>query len=138
MTFTAWRVPPTGRETRAVRCTVTLTVHTGDCGETVATIHHPTVPDAGPFVMPRYCGPTPRFRATGYDIDPDGMRWPVVTPDTLDAILTEAGHHTGTTYTRGVGAAVHVQPPHGQPVTLRPDHHGRYHLRPLGWTSLQM
>ena len=74
VTFTAWRVPPTGRETRAVRCTLTLTVHTGDCGETVATIHHPTVPDAGPFVMPRYCGPGQHFRATGYDTDPDGMR----------------------------------------------------------------
>jgi hypothetical protein len=132
--FTVCRVPPTGPHTRAARLALVLHVHQGDHGEPVATIGHPDPPHAGQFHFPD--DPTMIWPAAGFDRDHTGRLFPVVTPDTLDEILTMATdvtHERSVDVTPGPDGTVHVTGPDGSAATLRPDDHGRYHLRPLGW-----
>ena len=77
--------------------------------------------------------------AAGFDRDHTGRLFPVVTPDTLDEILTVAAdvtHADSVDVTPGPDGTVHVTGPDGSAATLRPDDHGRYHLRPLGWPGV--
>lgn len=135
--FTVHRVPPVGPETRATRCTLRLSIHPGDHGETVATICQPAPVVAGRFVLPHHGDSGATFTAVAYDEDRDHLLWPVVTADTLDTILTEATRTGPGVYTTaGQGGVIHVRQPGAHPVSLRPDPLGWYHLHPLGWTCL--
>ncbi|HEY5148884.1 MAG TPA: DUF6573 family protein [Mycobacterium sp.] len=133
--FTVFRVPPTGSQTRALRLTLVLHLHRGDHGETVATIAHPSPPHVGHFHL--YEDPATVWPAVGIDRDhTTGYRFPVVTADTLDEFL---GHIVDVFCVRGIEVMtgldgfVHVAERDGRVRTLRPDDHGRYHLRSLGW-----
>jgi len=128
------RVPPHGRETRALRCTLVLHLHRGDHGETVATIGPAPTLQAGQFHLAD--DPATVWPATGFDTDTSGRLSPVVDVDTLDEILAAATDITDPSnieVTPGVDGSVHVHEPGGVTHTLRPDHLGRYHLRPLDW-----
>jgi hypothetical protein len=132
--FPVYRVPPTGPHTRALRLTLVLQLHQGDHGETVATIGHPCPPHVGYFHPPG--DPATVWPAIGIDRDHAGRRFPVVTPDTLDDFLAHTTEHCkarGIEVVTGRDGFVHVAERGGPVITLRPDDHGRYHLRSLGW-----
>ena len=132
--FTVYRVPPTGPQTRALRLTLILHVHRGDHGETVATIAHPIPPHVGHFHLRE--DPATVWPAVGIDRDHAGNRFPVITADTLDEFLphiAEAFSVRGIQIISGRDGFVHVAEREGPVATLRPDDHGRYHLRSLGW-----
>ena len=111
----------------------------GDHGEPVATIGHPDPPHAGQFHLSE--DPATIWPAAGFDRDRAGRLFPVVTPDTLDEVLALATDVTNADVTNAEGidvigdldGSVHVQQHDGSIRTLRPDDHGRYHLRSLGW-----
>lgn len=132
--FLVHRVPPHGRETHALRSSLVLHIHRGDHGETVATIGLAHLHPVGQFHLTD--DPDTLWPATGFDTDNTGRMHPVTTADTLDEILaaaTEITSISGIDVTPGDGGAVHVHVPEGITHTLRPDHLGRYHLRPLDW-----
>lgn len=132
--FLIHRVPPHGPQTHALRCNLVLHLHCGDHGETVATIAAAQVPMAGQFYLAD--DPATVWVATGFDTDTSGRLSPVVTADTLDEILAAATDITDISnieVTSGSDGSVHVHEPSGLTHTLRPDQHGRYHLRPLDW-----
>ena len=131
--FVIHRVPPSGPETHALRSTLVIHIHRGDHGETVATIGLAHVQPVGQFHLTD--DPATVWFATGFDTDSTGRLSPVITADTLDEILAAATDITsisGIDVTPGDGC-VHVHEPSGITQTLRPDHLGRYHLRPLDW-----
>ena len=135
--FVVHRVPPHGPLTRALRATLVLHIHRGDHGETVATIGPRHTQHAGRFHLAG--DPATVWFAAAFDTDSSGRTHPVVTADTLDAVLAHASDTTGTTGTGGIDVTpgtdgdVHVHQPGGITHTLRPDPLGRYHLRPLDW-----
>lgn len=128
--FVVHRVPPTGPETRALRVTLRIELSAGDCGDTVATIRHayPATDTAAWFGTPGL----PPFPAVSVDTDRSGRIAPVVTVDTLDAVLAAASSN-GVTATPGAEGTVHVHGPDGITVTLWPDASGHYPLRRLDW-----
>ena len=116
----------------------------GDHGEPVATIGHPDPPHAGQFHLSE--DPATIWPAAGFDRDRAGRLFPVVTPDTLDEVLALATDVTTADVTTadvttaegidvigGLDGFVHVHHRDGSIRTLRPDDHGRYHLRSPGW-----
>jgi len=123
-----------GPETRATRCTLRLSIHPGDHGETVATISHPPARIAGGFHLAEL--PDLRWPATAFDHDTHGNPWPVVTADTLDIVLAAAESHgpIGVDVTPGMDGVRHILGRDGIVVTLGPDRAGHYHLRPLAWS----
>ena len=128
------RVPPHGPLTRALRATLVLHLHRGDHGETVATIGPRHVQHAGRFHLAG--DPATGWFAAAFLTDSNGRAHPVVTADTLDAVLAQATDITSTSgidVTPGIDGDVHVHEPSGTTHTLRPDPLGRYHLRPLDW-----
>ena len=132
--FVIHRVPPSGPETHALRSTLVMHIHRGDHGETVATIGLAHVQPVGQFHLTD--DPATVWFATGFDTDSTGRLSPVITADTLDEILAAATDITsisGIDVTPGADGCVHVHEPSGITQTLRPDHLGRYHLRPLDW-----
>ena len=131
--FTVYRIPPTGPVARLVRLTLQITIHSGDHGETVATISHRPSTVAGRFHLPET--PHLHWPATGFDYDDNGVH-PVVTADTLDLVLATATIGTllcGVDATPGLNGDLHVHLWAGITTTLHPDQVGHYHLRHLGW-----
>ncbi|MGS0685094.1 hypothetical protein ACVBEQ_08075 [Nakamurella sp. GG22] len=130
--FTVHRVPPTGPVTRTTRLTLQISIHQGDHGETVATIGHHPAPIAGRFHLPDTA--EIRWPAAAFDHDPQGRVHPVVTADTLDAVLAAVTQIAGlcvSDVSPGLDEDLHVFCTDGSTVTLRPDEAGRYHLRAL-------
>lgn len=143
-TFVLWRVPallaPSTGGDEATPIRVTCTVHAGDCGEVVATIAHAGAETAGTFHLAGE--PSRAWPAVRFDPDTvDGYARPVVTVETLAAILTDAaGTHpadppevdaewTDQGWVRvDTGGAVH---------TLKPSEPGIYPLGALGWPLLR-
>ena len=117
-----FRVPPTGPQTRALRLTLVLHIHQGDHGETVATIAHPSPPHVGHFHL--YEDPATVWPAVGIDRD---------TLDEFLAHLADVYCVRGIEVMTGLDGFVHVAERDAPVITLRPDDHGRYHLRSLGW-----
>ena len=136
--FTVHRVPPVGRETRALSLTLKISHHTGDHGEPVATIEHANHTRAGAFRLA--CGDrlSSRWFAVGFDQPTTDDACPVVTPDTLDAVLAEATDILGIVTTAFPSGTVHVRHPAGHTVTLRTDGDGHYPLRNLGWPFIRV
>lgn len=92
-TVVLWRVPARlassagGDLADPIR--VTCTIHAGDCGETVATLSHAFTDTAGTFNLEG--DPDRQWPAVRFDPDdPDGYARPVVTVETLAAMLTAA------------------------------------------------
>ena len=139
--FLVHRVPVYGPDTRPLRLTLRVSVHPGDCGETVVTIGHAHQPVAGTFVLPDAdrapAGqPVLGWPAAALEHDRSGQVHPVVTPDILDRILAVATDPTSTSgieVSTGNDGEIYVHHAGGITVTLRPDPSGRYSLRPLDW-----
>ena len=132
--FVVYRVPPTGPQTRALPLPLVMHLHQGDHGEPVATIGHPDPPHAGQFHLTD--DPATIWPAVGFDRDHAGRLSPVITPDTLDAIVslaTDVTHAQGVDVITDGDGSVHIHAHDGSIRTLRPDDQGRYHLRSLGW-----
>ena len=140
-TVVLWRVPAhlalSAEGVPADPIRVTCTVHAGDCGETVATLAHTFTATAGTFYLDG--DPAQRWPAVRFDPDtPAGYARPVVTVETLAAMLTAAGTHPADP--PDVEAVwtddgwVHVATG-GQYRTLKPadGERGIYPLGPLGW-----
>ena len=143
MTFVLWRVParlaPSAGENPADPIRVTCTVHAGDCGETVATLSHAFTDTAGTFHLEG--DPDRQWPAVRFDPDaPDGCARPVVTVETLAAMLTAAAgtnpadppdveanwtHSYGWVHVATAGKYRTLKPADGQ--------RGIYPLGPLGW-----
>ncbi|MGS0688899.1 DUF6573 family protein, partial [Nakamurella sp. GG22] len=99
--FLVHRVPVYGPDTRPLRLTLRVSVHPGDCGETVATIGHAHQPVAGTFVLadpdrPPAGQPVIGWPAADLEHDRSGRVHPVVTADILDRILAAATDLTST------------------------------------------
>ena len=139
--FLVHRVPVDGPDTRPLRLTLRVSVHPGDCGETVVTIGHAHQPVAGTFVLadpdrPPAGQPVLGWPAAALEHDRSGRVHPVVTPDILDRILAVATDPTspsGIEVSTGNDGEIYVHDPGGITVTLRPDSSGRYSLCPLDW-----
>ena len=141
-TFVLWRVPARyepsifGGHPEPVR--VTCTIHAGDCGETVATLSHAFSDTAGTFHLDG--DPARQWPAVRFDPDgPGGYARPVVTVETLAAMLTAAtGTHPAdppeveAVWTDYGWVQVATG---GQYRTLKPAEGecGIYPLGPLGW-----
>ena len=141
-TFVLWRVParlaPSAGGNQADPIRVTCTIHAGDHGETVATLAHAHTDTAGTFHLDG--DPTRQWPAVRFDPDtPDGYTRPVVTVETLAAMLTAAAgtHPADPPEVQAVWTEhgwVHVATG-GQYRTLAPadGQCGIYPLGPLGW-----
>ena len=141
-TFVLWRVParlaPSSGENQADPIRVTCTIHAGDCGETVATLSHAFTDTAGTFHLEG--DPDRQWPAVRFDPDgPDGCARPVVTVETLAAMLTAAArtHPADPPDVEAVWTDygwVHVATA-GKYRTLKPadGQRGIYPLGPLGW-----
>jgi len=129
--FMLHRVPVAGPDTRALRRTMVLHLHPGDCGESVATIGVQHVDPVGHF-QPIDEGHR-WWPAVGFDYI-DDRTGPVVTADTLDDLLSAL-----TTIYPGVDVTPGFLPGqidvhHADTVrSLLPAEHGHYHLGVLGW-----
>lgn len=132
--FVVHRVPPHGPITKTLRTTLVLHIHRGDHGETVGTIGPRRDPVAGQFHLAGAADTV--WSAAAFDTDSEGRLAPVVTADTLDAILADATdpwQHSGIDATPGLDGSIHVRLPDGITHTLGPDTLGRFHLRALRW-----
>lgn len=142
VTFVLWRVPahlpPSVVGGLADPIRVSCTIHAGDCGETVATLSHASSQTAGRFHLESE--PDRHWPAVRFERDhTDGYARPVVTVETLTAMLTAAAgtHPTDPPEVEAVWADsgwVHVNVG-GRRDTLKPagDEPGIYPLGPLGW-----
>ena len=131
--FTVHRVPPTGPVTRTVRLTLQISIHTGDHGETVATISHRPLRIAGRFHLADT--PDTHWPAVDFDVDLDGRTHLLVTADTLDGLIAARAEVDcrGVYITPIADGTLLVANWDGTAVALQPDPDGLYHLELLGW-----
>lgn len=133
--FVVWRVSPAEPVSRPSRVSLVLVLQPGDSGETVATIAAAPIRRAGWFEFSSVLGG--RWPAAAFTTDPamgSGLA-PLVTPETLDAVLSTAWDDDDcpvTGVTQLIDGAVQVVV--GDRVIILPlEVDGRYEISPLGW-----
>jgi hypothetical protein len=135
VSFVVWRVSPAEPVSRPSRVSLVLVLQPGDSGETVATIAAAPIQLAGWFEFSSVLGG--RWPAAAFTTEPAmgaGLA-PLVTPETLDAVLSAGWDDDDcpvTGVTQLIDGAVRVLIGH-QVITLTPDVDGRYEVSPLGW-----
>lgn len=128
--FSVWRVPRSRPEVRPEMVTLSLTLHPGDHGETVATIAH--FRELVTALVSLSDHPATVWPVVGLDPAQGEDQCPIVTAETLDRITADQAS-SSLDLRRGFGGTVYVRAAEGPWQALTPDHLDRYHLAPLRW-----